>query len=60
MVDLAQHAPVVIALTTAVGAIMVRAGLVRGMLETRRGERRCPSCGRLIRERVCSKCAGAA
>ena len=60
MVDLARHAPLLVALTTAVGAIMVRAGLARGMLETRRGERRCPSCGRLIRQRVCAKCTGAA
>jgi recombinational DNA repair protein RecR len=57
-VDPARHALLIAAVTTGVGAVMIRLGLVRGMLESRRGVRRCPSCGRLLRERVCSKCAG--
>jgi rRNA maturation endonuclease Nob1 len=46
------------ALTTAAGAVMVRLGLSRGMLQLRKTERRCPACGRLVRGRVCPWCAG--
>lgn len=34
--------------TTGVGAVMIRLGLARGLLESRNADRRCPSCGRLI------------
>jgi hypothetical protein len=41
------------ALTTAAGAVMIRLGLSRNMLQLRKTERRCPACGRLVRNRVC-------
>jgi hypothetical protein len=41
------------ALTTAAGAVMIRLGLSRDMLQLRKTERRCPACGRLVRNRVC-------
>jgi hypothetical protein len=43
-------------LTTGVGYLMVAAGLHKSMLEWRRDGRVCPSCGREIRNRVCSFC----
>jgi hypothetical protein len=43
-------------LTTAVGALMIRLGLTRGLLQSRRPTRRCPSCGRLINGHVCATC----
>jgi hypothetical protein len=46
--------------TTAVGALMIRLGITRGLLQPRRAPRRCPSCGRLINGRVCATCTRAA
>jgi recombinational DNA repair protein RecR len=45
-------------LTTSVGYLMVVAGLHKSMLEWRRATRSCPSCGRVIEQRVCMRCAG--
>lgn len=42
--------------TTAVAALMIRLGVTRGLLQSRRPTRRCPSCGRLIDGRVCAAC----
>jgi recombinational DNA repair protein RecR len=42
--------------TTAAGALMIRLGVTRGLLQPRRQTRRCPSCGRLINGRVCATC----
>jgi hypothetical protein len=42
--------------TTAVGALMIRLGITRGLLQLRRQTRRCPSCGCLINGRVCATC----
>lgn len=36
-------------------AVMIRLGLERGLLQPRRERRRCPSCGRLINGRVCTR-----
>jgi hypothetical protein len=52
------HLALLAALTTAAGAVMMRLGLCRGMLQLRKIERRCPACGRLVRDRVCPWCAG--
>ena len=41
--------------TTGVGAAMIRMGVRRGLLEARQ-PRRCPACGRLMRDRVCRAC----
>jgi hypothetical protein len=35
---------------------MVVAGLHKSLLERRRTDRKCPSCGRHIAERVCGYC----
>jgi len=45
-------------LSIVVGAVMIRLGLDHRLLESRNPPRRCPSCGRLIRRRVCPLCAG--
>lgn len=48
--------PQVSLVTTAVAALMIRLGVTRGLLQSRRTTRRCPSCGRLIDGRVCAGC----
>jgi len=53
---LGSQIPFVAVVTTGVGALMIRLGLDRGVLVRRRGPRRCPSCGRLIAQRVCESC----
>jgi hypothetical protein len=58
MTPLTPHLALLAALTTAAGAVMIRLGLSRGMLQLRKAERRCPACGRLVRDRVCPWCAG--
>lgn len=58
MTDPASHLEVLAALTLGVGAVMVRLGLDRGLLQLSKAQRRCPSCGRLIRARLCPLCAG--
>jgi hypothetical protein len=40
--------------STAVGYVMVKAGLGKHALEFRRRRRVCPSCGREIRGRTCN------
>ena len=42
--------------TTGVGAVMIRLGLDRGLLQPRNVPRRCPSCGRLIDGPACGHC----
>ncbi|HZQ64508.1 MAG TPA: hypothetical protein VFA66_04700 [Gaiellaceae bacterium] len=37
---------VVMALTTGAGWLMIESGMLKNMLERRRGQRTCPSCGR--------------
>jgi hypothetical protein len=51
---------VAIAAVSTLGAawLMITAGLQKSALERRRQRRVCPSCGRQIRARVCSTCAG--
>jgi hypothetical protein len=56
--DPLAHLALLVLITTGAGAGMLWLGLDRGMLQFRRGERRCPSCDRLIRDRVCPTCAG--
>ena len=45
-------------LTMGVGYLMIVSGLHKSMLEWRRSERRCPSCGKGITARVCTHCTG--
>ena len=42
--------------TLGVGYLMVVSGLHKSMLEWRRSERKCPSCGRAVQARVCAFC----
>jgi hypothetical protein len=55
---LTAHLALLALITTGAGAGMIWLGLDRGMLRFRWTERRCPSCDRLIRGRVCPTCAG--
>ena len=48
--------PELAVVTTGVGAVMIRLGLDRGLLQPRNVPRRCPSCGRLIDGRACRHC----
>jgi NADH pyrophosphatase NudC (nudix superfamily) len=56
--ELNLHIIILAILTSAVGYMMVVAGLHKSMLEWRRTGRHCPSCGRTIESRVCSRCTG--
>jgi len=51
---------IAIAAVSTLGAawLMITAGLQKSALERRRQRRVCPSCGREIRARVCTSCAG--
>jgi len=40
-----------------VGYLMVVSGIHKSMLEWRRSRRLCPSCGRVMTQRVCSFCS---
>jgi ABC-type branched-subunit amino acid transport system permease subunit len=53
---LTPHLAILSVLTTGIGAAMIRMAIGRGLLAARQEERRCPSCGRLIRVRVCRAC----
>jgi hypothetical protein len=48
--------PLLVALTTGIGALMILLGLGQGLLHARNQGRRCPACGRLIEGRVCKPC----
>jgi hypothetical protein len=39
--------PQLTVVTTGVGAVMIRLGVTRGLLQPGKAPRRCPSCGRL-------------
>jgi hypothetical protein len=51
-----NHIIVLTALSCGTGYLMVVAGLGKSALELRRRQRTCPSCGRIIKARVCSAC----
>jgi hypothetical protein len=53
---LVHHIIILTAVSSAVGYLMIVAGLQRSVLERRRRERVCPSCGRNIETRVCRVC----
>jgi NADH pyrophosphatase NudC (nudix superfamily) len=46
-----------LASTTAVGVLMMRAGIEKKMLEWRRRERLCAGCGKPIRNQTICNCA---
>jgi len=53
---LTLHMAILVMATLAAGWLMTQAGLQKSALEWRRRRRTCPSCGRIIEERVCSSC----
>jgi hypothetical protein len=50
------HLAILATVTLAAGWLMAVAGLQKSALEWRRRRRICPSCGRVIEDRVCSGC----
>jgi hypothetical protein len=56
--ELDPHIAVLAALTCWIGYLMTIAGVHKSALELRRRARKCPSCGRHIRARVCRACTG--
>jgi hypothetical protein len=56
--QLDPHVAIVAAATLGAGWLMMVAGIQKSALERRRRRRVCPSCGREIRDRVCTACAG--
>jgi hypothetical protein len=48
---------ILIAVSCAIGYLMIVAGLQKSALELRRRKRLCPSCGRIIEARVCNVCS---
>ncbi len=55
MSSLGPQLPVVAALTSVVGAVLLRIGVGSGLLRQRHAER-CPACGRLRSPRGCERC----
>ena len=55
MTLLSGHAAMLAAFTLAVGIVMVRLGLLEGLLRPR-WEHRCVSCGKIVQSRVCPRC----
>jgi hypothetical protein len=51
--DMHLQLVMLMALTTAVGWLMIESGVVKNMLDRRRGRRVCPSCGRDATTCVC-------
>jgi hypothetical protein len=51
------HLAVATLATLAAAWLMIAAGLQKNALERRSRQRVCPSCGRVIRARVCSTCS---
>ena len=54
---LEAHIATLAVVTLGAGWLMAQAGLQKSALEWRRRRRICPSCGRQIRDRVCSTCS---
>jgi NADH pyrophosphatase NudC (nudix superfamily) len=52
------HLAAILATTCGVGYLMTVAGLGKSLLEFRRSNRICPSCGKILRARVCPACTG--
>jgi hypothetical protein len=50
------HIAALVATSCGVGYLMVVAGLGKSLLELRRQSRICPSCGKVLRARVCPAC----
>jgi hypothetical protein len=59
MTVLNPHIAFALFVTCAVGYLMVVAGLHKSALERKTRRRACPSCGRLLHERVCPRCSSA-
>ena len=55
--DLNLHIAILTAVSCGIGYLMIVAGLHKSALELKRRQRLCPSCGRIIKTRVCSTCS---
>jgi hypothetical protein len=53
MKTMTPHTALLLASTTGVGLLMIRAGVEKRALEWRQRRRNCPSCGRHIQGRIC-------
>lgn len=51
------HVMTLAAATLGAGWLMMKAGLAKSALELRQHKRVCPSCGRQIEAKVCSRCS---
>jgi hypothetical protein len=56
MTNLFPQLTLLAVVTTGVGVAMSRLGIRYGLLEARREQRRCASCGRVLHERTCRNC----
>jgi hypothetical protein len=54
--ELDPHLLLLAALTTAVGAALIRIGVAAGQLKPRAARRKCPCCGRLLSPSGCDHC----
>jgi NADH pyrophosphatase NudC (nudix superfamily) len=57
MIELTNETALLIASSTAVGVLMMRAGVEKKMLEWRRDERICAGCGKPLPGRSVCSCA---
>ena len=57
MTEFTPETSLLLASTTAVGVLMMRAGIEKKMLEWRRRERICAGCGKPIRSHTVCTCA---
>ncbi len=54
MTELTPETSLLLASTTAVGVLMMRAGVEKKMLEWRRRERLCAGCGKRLSRPICT------
>lgn len=54
---LPSEAVVAAIVTTGVGVVMLRLGLHRGVFEARVDSRRCVTCGRIMKAKLCRHCS---
>ena len=58
LLQISPNAGALAVVTTGVGAVMIRLGMDKGVLQPRRPPRKCASCSRLLKSRVCANCNG--
>jgi hypothetical protein len=58
LLQISPNGAVLAVVTSGVGAVMIRLGIDKGVLQPRRAPRKCASCSRLLKSRVCANCTG--